>query len=155
MDGDLEDSFAAWRARQQPNPAPLPGPSRTVAFETPQPIGLGLRSTHIPEHLPENDPNISTEASFAEGASGPQPESVNMSSANLTTARSDSSSFFEAETDPVAWARRLDEIAGIMEMTETEERALRCGPLMQKGVVPGRGQPGKRVAFALATSAKA
>lgn len=47
-----------------------------------------------------------------------------------------SSAMFDQEADPQGWARRLDELAGVLEMGEEEARSLRWGPKM------GRKQQG-------------
>lgn len=41
-----------------------------------------------------------------------------------------SSDIFDPDNDPVGFAERLDELAGVMEMGEVEARALRWGPSM-------------------------
>lgn len=48
-----------------------------------------------------------------------------------------SSAAFDPDNDPVGFAERLDELAGVLEMGEAEARALRWGPAM------GRGNHGK------------
>lgn len=39
-----------------------------------------------------------------------------------------SSVMFDREADPEGWARRLDELAGVLEMGEKEAKALKWGP---------------------------
>ena len=39
-----------------------------------------------------------------------------------------SSALFDPEADPQGWAKRLDELAGVLEMDEEESRAMRWGP---------------------------
>lgn len=41
---------------------------------------------------------------------------------------SESSAAFDPDEDPEGWAERLDELAGILEVSEEEARALRWGP---------------------------
>lgn len=45
-----------------------------------------------------------------------------------TTYPESEGSSIDPEEDPIAWAERLDEIAGKLEMSEAEARALRWGP---------------------------
>lgn len=41
---------------------------------------------------------------------------------------SESSAAFDPDEDPEGWAERLDELAGVLEVSEAESRALRWGP---------------------------
>lgn len=45
-----------------------------------------------------------------------------------------SSAMFDAEADPEGFAKRLDELAGVLEKSEEEVRALKWGPPIGKGV---------------------
>jgi hypothetical protein len=43
-----------------------------------------------------------------------------------------SSAMFDPDADPEGWGRRLDELAGVLEMGEVEARAIRWGPAIGK-----------------------
>ncbi|GFZ49046.1 hypothetical protein JCM24511_06796 [Saitozyma sp. JCM 24511] len=43
-----------------------------------------------------------------------------------------SSAMFDPDADPEGWGRRLDELAGVLEMGEVEARAIRWGPPIGK-----------------------
>lgn len=43
-----------------------------------------------------------------------------------------SSAAYDPDDDPEAWAERLDELAGVLEMSEVEARALRRGPAVAR-----------------------
>lgn len=47
---------------------------------------------------------------------------------DTTYPESESSAAFDPDEDPEGWAERLDELAGVMEVSEAEARALRWGP---------------------------
>lgn len=52
-----------------------------------------------------------------------------------------SSIMFDAEADPEGFAKRLDELAGVLEKSEQEVRALKWGPPIGKGVKGGCSCP--------------
>ena len=43
-----------------------------------------------------------------------------------------SSAMFDPDMDPVGWARRLDELAGVLEVGEREVRSMKWGPNLTK-----------------------
>ncbi|WWD21964.1 hypothetical protein CI109_106452 [Kwoniella shandongensis] len=135
----------------------LPGPTNARAlYHTPvqqpsqQPIGLGLHPHLVPQHLPELDESADypnqwggasspvgegdASASYEyEGASGIPVEEgeEEEGEGEESYAQSESSSAdYDADADPEAFARRLDELAGVLEVGEEEARALRWGPAM-------------------------
>ncbi|KAK8846656.1 hypothetical protein IAR55_005743 [Kwoniella newhampshirensis] len=136
----------------------LRGPSDARAlYHTPvqqppaQPVGLGFQSHLIPQHLPEPDESselsdqwegasppfgadISTSYEYeGGGGAGPQAneEQEEEGEGDETYAQSESSSAdYDPDADPEAFARRLDELAGVLEVGEEEARALRWGPAL-------------------------
>ena len=113
-----------------------PGPANPRnSFQTPaHPVRLGMHPQ--PHHPQENE---SFEGDWAEGAS---PASEDCHEGEDREAGggdegedegSDSSSaMFDREADPEGWARRLDELAGVLEVGEEEARAIRWGPTIGK-----------------------
>ncbi|KAL1408470.1 hypothetical protein Q8F55_005282 [Vanrija albida] len=76
------------------------------------------------------------DASFAEGSyesyeeqDGIEVDGTEVPEQETTYAESEgSSAAYDPDDDPEAWAERLDELAGVLEMSEVEARALRWGP---------------------------
>ena len=117
----------------------LPGPSNPRnAFHTPiNPVGLGFHPRIAPSDLPEPDESFySGEGEWTEGASpvrvedeGSQGEVNEAAEEEDDVEGSETSSvIFNHEADPEGWAKRLDELAGVLETSEVEARAIRWGP---------------------------
>ena len=121
----------------------LPGPSNPRnAFQTPEnPVGLGIHPRIAPNNLPEPDESFASreEGGWRQGAS-PAPsaevndeeeeEEAEEEEMEETEGSETSSMMFDREGDPEGWARRLDELAGVLEVKEEEARAMRWGPAM-------------------------
>jgi len=114
----------------------LPGPSNPCnTFHTPaNPVGLGIHPRIAPPNLPE--PDESFEGEWAEGASPAEEEESgevgegDEGDEEECEGSEASSVMFDRDLDPEGWAKRLDELAGVLEMGEEEARALRWGPAL-------------------------
>jgi hypothetical protein len=88
------------------------------------PSGLGIPSlpAGVDESLDmdaaDNCPEVDVDVTFDED--------------DYDVASETSSGMFDPEADPEGWERRLDELAGELEMSEVEARALRWGPPMER-----------------------
>lgn len=140
----------------------------------PPPVGLGL-SHPFPRNLP--DPNESYEYALpgtspaapgaeADDEEGDEDEEVGDEEEEEAEESGDeeeegeedgtgsegSSILFDRDMDPEGWAKRLDEIAGVLEMNEVENRAIRWGPAIGR---QNPGEPGLILVFAYSGSSSA
>lgn len=78
----------------------------------------------------EGVPVPAVEESYEEGneTQDLQPEEEEEQEGDTTYPDSESSAAFDPDEDPEGWAERLDELAGVLEVSEAEARALRWGP---------------------------
>lgn len=133
-----------------------PGPSRPRVglVNAVNPVGLGL-STPLPGDYPDPDDSYSSDINWQQRASpipanateeqthdddephGEEDEEQEESGEDGGRGEGDdmsdtSSAMFDPEADPEGWARRLDELAGVLEIGEEEARAMRWGPAVGK-----------------------
>ncbi len=129
----------------------LPGPSnpRGDFLTLANSVGLGINPRIIPPNRPGAEESFeSAEREWAEGASPAlaeengeigEGEEGDEEEYGDGEGSETSSAMFDREGDPEGWAKRLDELAGVLEVGEEEARAVRWGPAI------GRQRDGERI----------
>ncbi|KAK4683951.1 hypothetical protein P7C73_g6257, partial [Tremellales sp. Uapishka_1] len=138
MDTSLDDSLLSIPGPSRPRPSTLQTPPSTM------PIGLGIlppgpsfRSTRppFPDESTSFEYHPASSPAEPEAELEPEPEDQEMSYAEVDETypeSENSSAAFDPEVDPVGYSKRLDELAGTLEMSEGEARATRWGPSLRR-----------------------
>lgn len=117
------------RPQEQPQPSSEPDYTADATFFGAQ-QGQMLQGQlnpqlHAPVQTPPHQPQY---ASPPYGYPEESFEEYPDNDIELDSYDTESSNAFDPDEDPEGWAERIDELAGVLEMSEAEARALRWGP---------------------------
>ncbi|WRT65098.1 uncharacterized protein IL334_002040 [Kwoniella shivajii] len=157
MDESIEEGDSLFSLPGRPNVNP-----RSLYHTPPQAsggnrVGLGLDPTIVPAHLPESEesfeqpnrwsgaspPDISTSYEYPQQGEEEEEDGIPVEEQGEEEEDEDgegsyaasegSSAQYDPEADPETFARRLDELAGILEISEQESNANKWGiPIINK-----------------------
>ncbi|WOO77863.1 uncharacterized protein LOC62_01G001421 [Vanrija pseudolonga] len=133
LEFDEDDSAEMYARNSTPVPRGRAGPLFTTA--NPDAADVDDPDESFPDASFAEEPSFAggypdeSYGSFEDDPEGIEVDGTEVPEHETTYGESDgSSAAYDPDDDPEAWAERLDELAGVLEMSEVEARALRWGP---------------------------